>query len=177
MKMQNRSNALKEVPGSEEGEGGENEVASGAPKSAKMPGDSMGNLFLDDEDMRHMIDLHEEFLTRHTTIRNSIEDTYRIGGQLLDYVRKQMIIDYHLRGEQHILEQEFPDIAKKAKKFLSYEVYFELSKSQKPGTPMTPEDPFYDLLMEKQKLIIDRIMADYEKHVEISSERAGEKVQ
>ena len=76
-----------------------------------MPGDSMGNLFLDDEEMRHMIDLHEEFLTRHTTIRNSIEDTYRIGGQLLDYVRKQMIIDYHLRGEQQILEQEFPDIA------------------------------------------------------------------
>ena len=71
------------------------------------------------------------------------------------------------------MEKEFPDIAKKAKKFLSYEVYFELSKQQKP---MTADDPYYDLLMKKQKLIIDRIMADYEKHTEISSVRTGEKL-
>lgn len=77
--------------------------------------------------MRLMIDVHEDFLTRHTTIKNSINDTYRIGNQLLDYVEKQMIIDYHLRGEQSRLEEEFPDIAKKAKKFLGYETYFELS--------------------------------------------------
>lgn len=35
-----------------------------------------------------------------------------------------MIIDYHLRGDQSRLEEEFPDIAKKAKKFLGYETYF-----------------------------------------------------
>ena len=38
-----------------------------------------------------------------------------------------MIIDYHLRGDQRRLEEEFPDIAQKAKKFLGYETYFELS--------------------------------------------------
>lgn len=90
-------------------------------------GEHVKGLFLKDEDMRMLIDVHEDFLTRHTTIKNSINDTYRIGNQLLDYVEKQMIIDYHLRGDQRRLEKEFPDIAKKAKKFLSYEMYFELS--------------------------------------------------
>ena len=90
-------------------------------------GEKLKGLFLNDEDMRMMIDVHEDFLTRHTTIKTSINDTYRIGNQLLDYVEKQMIIDYHLRGDQSRLEEEFPDIAKKAKKFLGYETYFELS--------------------------------------------------
>ena len=31
---------------------------------------------------------------------------------------------------------------------------------------MSPSDPLYASLMNKQKLIVDKIMADYEKHVE-----------
>lgn len=42
-------------------------------------GEPLKGLFLSDEDMRLMIDVHEDFLTRHTTIKNSINDTYRIG--------------------------------------------------------------------------------------------------
>jgi len=38
-----------------------------------------------------------------------------------------MIIDYHLRGDQKKLEQDFPEIAKKAKKFIGYELYFDMS--------------------------------------------------
>jgi len=94
---------------------------------------------------------------------------------LLDYVEKQMIIDYHLRGEQSRLEEEFPVIAKKAKKFLGYETYFELSLNQVPGVPMSPSSPLYNELMNKQKLIVDRIMADYEKHKELTSDRGSVK--
>ena len=60
-----------------------------------------------------------------------------------------MIIDYHLRGDQRRLEEEFPDIAKKAKKFLGYETYFELSLNQIAGVAMSPSDPQYTLLMKK----------------------------
>lgn len=42
-------------------------------------GEAAKGLFLSDEDMRLMIDVHEDFLTRHTTIKTSINDTYRIG--------------------------------------------------------------------------------------------------
>ena len=89
----------------------------------------------------------------------------------MDYVEKQMIIDYHLRGEQQRLEREFPEIAKKAKKFLGYEMYFELSINEIPGVAMSPQNASYDALMRKQKLIIDRIMADYEKHKELTGDR------
>ena len=123
-----------------------------------------------------MIDVHEDFLMRHTTIKTSINDTYRIGNQLLDYVEKQMIIDYHLRGEQRRLEQEFPAIAKKAKKFLGYEMYFELSINQIPNVPMSPQHRNYEFLMNKQKLIVDRIMKEYEKHQEKTGDRFTEKL-
>ena len=46
---------------------------------------------------------------------------------MLDYLEKQIIIDYHLRGEQTELEKEHPDIAEKAKKYLGFEFYYELS--------------------------------------------------
>lgn len=40
----------------------------------------------------------DEFQTRHATITESIEDTYRIGNKLMDFIEKQIIIDYHLKG-------------------------------------------------------------------------------
>jgi hypothetical protein len=51
-------------------------------------GSAISGQFLRDEEMRMMLAVHEDFLTRHTTIKNSINDTYRIGNQLLDYVEK-----------------------------------------------------------------------------------------
>ena len=63
----------------------------------------------------HVVD---EFKTRHTTITDSINDTYRIGNKLLDYVEKQVIIDFHLKGKQAYMEEKYPKLTEKAKKFL-----------------------------------------------------------
>ena len=41
----------------------------------------------------------DEFKTRHKTLSDEIEATYKIGNFMLDYLEKQMILDYHLRGE------------------------------------------------------------------------------
>jgi len=68
----------------------------------------------------------DEFKTRHLTIKQNISETYRIGNRLLDYIEKQLIVDYHLRGEQQLLESNFPQLAEKAKIFLGHENYYEL---------------------------------------------------
>ncbi len=64
-----------------------------------------------------MMGVVDDFRTRHSTITDSINDAYRIGNQLLDYVEKQVIIDYHLKGQQEKMEKEYPKLAKKAKKW------------------------------------------------------------
>jgi hypothetical protein len=43
---------------------------------------------------------------------------------MLDYLEKQMILDYHLRGEQQELETEHSELAVKAKKYLGFELYY-----------------------------------------------------
>jgi hypothetical protein len=65
--------------------------------------------------------------TRHKTLSDEIEATYKIGNFMLDYLEKQMILDYRLRGEEANLEKEHSDLAEKAKKYLGYELYYELS--------------------------------------------------
>jgi uncharacterized membrane protein YwzB len=40
----------------------------------------------------------EDFKTRHQTLADTIEATYKIGNFMLDYLEKQIILDYHLRG-------------------------------------------------------------------------------
>eukprot|EP00349_Pseudokeronopsis_sp_Brazil_P010353 CAMPEP_0202980302 /NCGR_PEP_ID=MMETSP1396-20130829/86256_1 /ASSEMBLY_ACC=CAM_ASM_000872 /TAXON_ID= /ORGANISM="Pseudokeronopsis sp., Strain Brazil" /LENGTH=67 /DNA_ID=CAMNT_0049720199 /DNA_START=1250 /DNA_END=1453 /DNA_ORIENTATION=- len=57
-----------------------------------------------------------------------IQYTYNIGNEMGNYLEKQMIIDFHLKGEQNVLEEEFPELVEKAKKFLGFELYFELTK-------------------------------------------------
>jgi len=41
----------------------------------------------------------DEFETRHKTLSDKIEHTYTVGNLMLDYLEKQIILDYHLRGE------------------------------------------------------------------------------
>ena len=41
-----------------------------------------------------------------------------------------MIIDYNLRGEHEKLEEQFPELAEKSKKFLGYELYTDLAVAQ-----------------------------------------------
>ena len=55
-----------------------------------------------------------------------IEHTYRIGNCMLDFLEKQIILDYHLRGEQEELEKEHPELAEFAKKYLGPQLYNEL---------------------------------------------------
>jgi hypothetical protein len=61
-------------------------------------------------------DILDEFETRHKTLSDKIEHTYRVGNLMLDYLEKQIIIDYHLRGEQTELEKEHPELAEIAKR-------------------------------------------------------------
>lgn len=42
---------------------------------------------------------------------------------------------------------------------------------------MSPSDPQYEELMNKQKLIVDRILAEYEKHQEKTGDRLADKQQ
>lgn len=115
-----------------------------------------GNYLLTDEDLKKTMQVLDEFKTRHATITQSIEETYRIGNRLLDFLEKQIIIDYHLRGEQENLISEFPHLSDKAKKFLGFELFFELSV-QPDGIPMSNSDPNYSELMKKQKIIQEAI--------------------
>jgi hypothetical protein len=76
----------------------------------------------------------DEFETRHKTLSDKIEHTYRVGNLMLDYLEKQIILDYHLRGEQIELEKEHPELAEMAKKYLGFELYYELSSQE--GKPL-----------------------------------------
>ena len=107
----------------------------------------------------------DEFKTRHTTITESINDTYRIGNKLLDFVEKQVIIDFHLRGEQAKMETQYPKLIKKAQKFLGMQAYFDLTVSQIKGMPMSSNDPYFDMLMKKQNAIQSMIAKEYEQHI------------
>jgi len=94
----------------------------------------------------------DEFHTRHATINQSINDTYRIGNKLLEFIEKQVIIDYHLMGKQEKLEKEYPELVKKAQKFLGFETFYELS-SQPYGLPMDSSHPEFHKLIKLQKVI------------------------
>ena len=51
---------------------------------------------------------------RHKTISDRIAETYKISNQMLGYLEKQIILDYHLRGEQSLFEEDHEDLTKKA---------------------------------------------------------------
>ena len=51
------------------------------------------------EDLDKVMDALDEFHTRHKTIEEDIEASYRIGNHLQSFIEKQVIIDYHLMGK------------------------------------------------------------------------------
>lgn len=104
---------------------------------------------LDEKDLKRMLHVVDEFKTRHSTITQSINDTYMIGNKLLDYVEKQVIIDFHLKGQQSYMEEKYPKLTEKAKKFLGMQAYFDMSVAQIDGMPMSINDPYYEVLMKK----------------------------
>ena len=82
----------------------------------------------------------DEFKLMHNTLAHKIEETYTIGNRMLEYLEKQLILDYHLRGEQEVLEKDHPELAEQAKKYLGHELYYELSKEDKL---MNVDNPAY----------------------------------
>ena len=55
-----------------------------------------------------------------------------------DYLEKQIILDYHFRGEQDLFEKEYEHLKIKACKLLGYNTYFDLSPLT--GVPLTEEN-------------------------------------
>jgi hypothetical protein len=41
-----------------------------------------------EEDLKKTVELLDEFRTRHATITSSLNETYRIGNKILDYLEK-----------------------------------------------------------------------------------------
>ena len=68
-----------------------------------------------------------------------------------------------MRGDQEKLLVEFPHLTDKAKKFLGFELFFELSV-QPDGIPLSNVDPKYQDLMKKQKMIQESIENEYLRH-------------
>lgn len=52
------------------------------------------------KDLAEQREALDEFQMRHSTITGRIDETYKIGNTMLDYLEKQMILSYHFRGEQ-----------------------------------------------------------------------------
>ena len=50
-------------------------------------------------DMQTKNEAFAEFKARNKTINERIDETYRIGNQMTDYLEKQIILDHHFRGE------------------------------------------------------------------------------
>lgn len=80
----------------------------------------------------------DEFTTRHKTITARINETYKIGNQMMDYLEKQIILDHHFRGEQDLFEQEYPQLMEKAQKLLGNDNYFDCSPLT--GSPLSEEE-------------------------------------
>jgi hypothetical protein len=51
-----------------------------------------------EQDLQQQADALSEFITRHSTITERIEKTYRLGLKLTEHLEKQIILDFHFRG-------------------------------------------------------------------------------
>ena len=47
----------------------------------------------------------DEFQTRHSTIEKRISETYLVGKKMIEYLEKQVILDFHFRGDQDQFEE------------------------------------------------------------------------
>ena len=51
-------------------------------------------------DLKEQMESLDEFQTRHSTIEKRISETYLVGKKMVEYLQKQVILDFHLRGDQ-----------------------------------------------------------------------------
>lgn len=129
-------------------------IAETQAKHQTLLADPTKNQFIfDNDDLEKQVKALDEFTTRHKTITDRINETYRIGAKMINYLEKQIILDYHLRGEQDLFEQEYEHLKQKAEKMLGYPTYFALSSLT--GTPVTEDNQpeLYQKLMEIQQKI------------------------
>jgi len=76
-------------------------------------------------------------------------------------LEKQIIIDYHLRGEQQELFEENPRLEKVAKKLLGYEDFYAFVSQ---SGPVSKEDPKYKRLLELAQKLNVKIEKEIEKY-------------
>lgn len=103
-----------------------------------------GQFLFDMDDLNEQAAALDEFQTRHSTISHRINATYKTGNLLLGYLEKQLILDFHFRGEQDVFEAEFPHLKEKALKYLGAPLYYDLSPFC--GTPVPKDSVEYEKL-------------------------------
>ena len=64
---------------------------------------------------------------------------------------KRMIIDFHFRGEQDILEKNHPQLREQALKMLGPVLYYDLTATC--GKPLPKSSPYYKQLMQHYEKI------------------------
>jgi hypothetical protein len=88
---------------------------------------------------------------------------------MLEYLEKQIIIDYHMRGEQAELQRDHAEIAEKAKEYLGFEFYYELSTSE-AGKALDPESSNFKALMAKSDELNKKYKQDMDTHYKFLKE-------
>ena len=78
---------------------------------------------------------------------------------MLDYLEKQIILDYHLRGEQDHLEKNHHELAEYAKKYLGHELYSELS-IQADDKPLPVDSPAFKQIMKMAEELNNKFHQD-----------------
>lgn len=68
-----------------------------------------------------------------------------------DYLQKQIILDFHFRGEQDTLEEKFPELKETARELLGYDNYYNLA-SMAGNAPEADSEEFKLLLEIHNKL-------------------------
>ena len=92
---------------------------------------------------------------RHSTITERINETHKISNHMLNYLEKQIIIDYHFRGEQEIFEEKQANLKEKAYKLLGIQFYHELGSFEGPVTEEDQPERFEKLIDIQRKLTSD----------------------
>lgn len=114
---------------------------------AKEYNPSEGKFIFDKADLNMYATVLDEFETRYTTMSDKIEHIYNKGNKMQDYLQKQIILDYHLRGDQSELEKEHPELAEMAKKYLGQQLYYELASSA-GGEPLKTDSRVFKEIMQ-----------------------------
>ncbi len=116
------------------------------------------------DDLRQQEAALDEFQTRHSTITEKINETYKIGNQMMDYLEKQIILDHHFRGEQDQFEQEYERLKAKAIKLLGHDTYYACSPLT--GSPLTEDEnpELFEKLMQIQTKISNDLDGNLAKH-------------